>query len=230
MEQNTTHFKKSVLIDLYLFYILYFALILAERQLLRSGLFIISFPIELDLLETGAGFVLGSGIIIILTLLIKEKQYLIRVALATILVLGAAYISIFVNMKIFYPPFITTSPGDLNSLGEERWIRDLPYGLYADVYDQYLLQDIHVNPNINNYDELARTYRFGVYLKTRQNVPSSITKEQFAGIEEIPKTEYLLHQKEGSEYRLYRVNEGEKILITTFDNITLFIPMDYIKE
>lgn len=102
--------------------------------------------------------------------------------------------------------------------------------MYADVYDQYLLHDVYVNPKIDNYEELKRIYRFGVNLKQSQDVPTSINQQQFARIEEISSAEYSVYQNNDIEYRLYHIKELDDILLTTFDNITLFVPLDLITE
>ena len=229
MPQKISHIKKSILINLYLFYILYFALVLAERQVLRSGLLGFSLAKKPDLLETAAGFAIGSFLVIALTRLLKERQGFLRVFMISGLILGSIFLNVF-NSKLFFPLYTVTNPGDLNSLGKQRWDRILPYEMYADVYDQYLLHDVYVNPKIDNYEELKRIYRFGVNLKQSQDMPTSINQQQFARIEEISSAEYSVYQNNDIEYRLYHIKELDDILITTFDNITLFVPLDLITE
>ena len=61
-------------------------------------------------------------------------------------------------------------------------------------------------------------------------MPTSINQQQFARIEEISSAEYSVYQNNDIEYRLYHIKELDDILITTFDNITLFVPLDLITE
>lgn len=115
MPQKISHIKKSILINLYLFYILYFALVLAERQVLRSGLLGFSLAKKPDLLETAAGFAIGSFLVIALTRLLKERQGFLRVFMISGLILGSIFLNVF-NSKLFFPLYAVTNPGDLTHL------------------------------------------------------------------------------------------------------------------
>ena len=224
MQKPTDKNKKSIFLNLFLFNILYLGLFLIDRQLIKQGLLDIQLPIKLDLLTTLAGFIIGSGLIIVLSAILIKKQHYLRILLVSIFVLGAIVINRHVNKNIFFPPYTTYVYGDLDALGKKEWSHDYSYAMYSTSFEKYYLQTIVLNPEIKNLDEFQRLERFGNQVRESTGVPVSINSLQFAQLEETYGNDYLLISENELEYRFYDVNPDEEILLSTHKNIILFVP------
>ena len=224
MQKPTDINKKSVFLNLFLFNFLYLGLILIDRQLIKQGLLDIQLPIKLDLLTTLAGFIIGSGLIIVLSAILIKKQHYLRILLVSIFVLGAIVINRHVNKNIFFPPYTTYVYGDLDALGKKEWSHDYSYAMYSTSFEKYYLQTIVLNPEIKNLDEFQRLERFGNQVRESTGVPVSINSLQFAQLEETYGNDYLLISENELEYRFYDANPDEEILLSTHKNIILFVP------
>ncbi|MCJ7734089.1 MAG: hypothetical protein MUP11_06035 [Anaerolineales bacterium] len=230
MSVKNTPSKKSLFINLFLFYIVYFALILGERQLVRKGYLGFTLPFEMDILKSVGFFVLGSILVVGITMILVNQQWILRFVLTASLLLGAIYINYFLYHDLYYLPFFTTAVGDLDALGRRYWQRDYAFEMYSAVYGKYYQHTIIVNPDINNYKELSRIQRFGVYIKQSEIVPAMINQETFSRIEESGEDDYLGITKNNIEYRLYEVGINDDIILTTYNGIILFLPSELIAD
>ncbi len=130
--------RQSLQVNLFIFYVLYFFLIMVEKQILRSGLLGFKFPNKIGITEYAIGFIAGTAIISLLTLVLNSHQYLVRISLMVFLFSSAIYINYF-NSKLFYPPFTVIKNNDLDLLAEHHWHRSLPFDLYDILSDEYPL-------------------------------------------------------------------------------------------
>jgi len=229
MQEISRENKKSVLLNLFLFYILYFALILTEKQLLRKGLFGFRLSFELDIFKTIGGFVLGSIIVIGFSLLFKKRDWLLRLALFSVLILGSIFLN-YTLFRFYYPPFTTTRSGDLQTLGEERWQHDYPFDLLTTAHEKYYLHSISINPEIENYDELSRIRYFGIYLTESNAVPAELSEEQYSLVTESLDGAFEEFSIGDINYRLYDSKPDKYLALTRFENTILFIPGDSINK
>lgn len=224
MQKPTDNNNKSVFLNLFLFNFLYLGLILIDRQLIKQGLLDVQLPIKLDLLTTLAGFIIGSGLIIILSAILIKKQHYLRILLVSIFVLGAIVINRHINKNIFFPPYTTYVYGDLDALGNKEWSHDYSYAMYSTSFEKYYLQTVVINPGIENLDEFKRLERFGFHVIESTGVPVSLNSIQFAQLEETYGNDYLLIKEDGFEYRFYDVNPNEEILLSLHHDMILFVP------
>ena len=229
MQKKNQELMKSTLINLYLFYILYFALVLAERQILRKGYLNFQLPFRLDALETIAVMVFGSILVTVLSILFKNRTWVLSLVTISILVLGSIYLNYFL-FRFYYPPFITTAPGDLNTLGEERWQHDYPYQVLSAVYDTYYQRTIYINPEIDNFDELSRVLRFGVDLTVSSIYPSSLSEAQYTTINGHNGINSQKFISNGTTYLLYEVQPEKDLVLVRYDDKIIFLPEELVRE
>lgn len=175
-----------------------------------------------------------SGLIIItlIAILLKNKAIYLGFLLIAILLTGSITINFLnINNEDYFPPYVTTEPGDFYTLGKKRWKKEFPYKIYYTCHDEYLLQTINVNPEIENFLELSRINGFGVYLNPSKIYPASLTDDQFDLMTQNDRAGFVSASRQGLEFRLYGSNDpNEDILLTTYKNIILFIPQGLISE
>lgn len=230
MQRSTKHNHKSVLLNLVLFSFFYYGFILTERQMIRKGLLDIQLPFQLDLLATLAGFIIGSGIIILLSVIFIKKQPYLRILLITLLLTGGILCNQYINKKIFFPPYSTFTYGDIDKLGEKRWTHDYPYAMYSAMYEKYYLQTVLINPEIDALEELKRIERFGITVRESSQTPSDLLSPQFDMLEKTYGDSYFLITRDDLEYRLYDLPPTEKIVLTRYKDMILFVPEKFFTE
>ena len=230
MLEGISKARKDSLINIYLFFVLYLALIAIEKQLLRTDLVAIKLPFQPGPLVILAGFIGGSVLILLLTHYLGEKQKILRGLLITILLFGAILGNRQISLKIFYPPFDKLPAGNLEKLGKKNWQHDYPYGALSTAYDMYYLQRVLVNPDLIELEELSRVYRFGVNLVESPAVSGSLTEAQLNNIEVQYGSNYQAYSNDGIEYRLYDAEPDEDIFLVPVGDLVLFIPAESIME
>lgn len=221
--------KKSIQITLYLFYSFYFALILLARKILRPGILNFTLPFKIDITETFFGFALGTIFIVIFSILFQNKEWIFRIILVAGFLLGSISINYFLY-SFYFPPYSTTAPGDLAELGNQRWKNDYSFEMFSSLFNKYYLHTVVVNPGINNYKELSRASGFGVYWKTSNEIPQSLSHDSFTEIENTLSNDYVGFSEDDIEYRLYEAGNTDRIALTTYDSMILFIPEQLISE
>ena len=229
MQQDKKQTKEKILLNLFLFNILYFASIFAEQQLLRKGYPSFQLPFDMNIMEFFALLIPGSIIVTGISLMLIKRAWIFRAVIISVLILS----SIFFNYRLFQfysTPFTTTRPGDLETLGENYWQHDYPYAVLSTIYEKYYLHRVFINPEIDNLDELSRVIRFGVNLIESRGVPVSINGDQFSRLEETMGDNFLQISQNDKVYRLYDVKSGEDLLITLADNMILFLPRDLLTD
>lgn len=227
MQHSDNLNKNFILLNLFFFNILYFALILMEKQLLRKGFFDFQFPFKIDIIITIGGLILGSILIMGASLLLKKRDWVLRLALFSCLIVGSIYLN-YGLFRFYYPPFVTTQPGDLLALGEERWQHDYPFTLLSTAYEKYYLHTISINPKIENFDELSRIRMFGIYLNESNAIPANLSADQFSLIAESLGDAYEQFSRDDINYRLYDIGQNMDLALTRFENTILFVPRDLI--
>jgi hypothetical protein len=220
--------KKSILLNLGLFSALYFGLVLLERQVLRRGYLGFSLPFKLGLMGTIGGFALGALLVVALSILLQDRGWILRLILLGSLVVGSVYLNYFL-FRFYFPPADVTSPGNLALVGELRWQHDYPYEMYAAAFEKYYLRKITANPDLENYPELSRIARFGVYLVESAKVPATLSEGQFLQIEDSQASFEPFLAENGQEIRLYDPGAGD-LLLTSYNNLILVIPQDWLGE
>jgi hypothetical protein len=218
--------KETLLLNLYLFYILYFALILTEKQLIRAGLFGFVLPIKIGLYEIFIGFTIGTGLITILSMVLIRYQHIIRIFLLVLLVGFTISINYYLYTELTYPPYALVQKGSLNQLAEKRWNRSLPYDLAWDISETYPLARLHINPSIVNYSQLQKISRFGVYIIQSNEILNDLSDELYYILEDKTNSEYSKYQNGGIEYRLYNTDpKNNALFLTSYNNIIIIAPL-----
>lgn len=229
MNQTINTTKRMILSNLFLFNTLYIALILADRQLLRRGYLGFQLPFKIGVMGSLAGLVLGSVIVTGVSLLIKKRTWILRLVFLSSLVLISLFLNYFL-FQFYYPPFTITQPGDLQTLGENNWHHDYPYSVLTSIYEKYYLQTVFINPTIANYDELSRVKQFGIILNVSLEVPTSLNDNQLAKLTDSLEENFEQISENGFEYRLYDVKPDQDLLLTSSENLILFVPKELFTE
>ncbi len=230
MLDGTSKARKDSIINIYLFFVLYLALVAIEKQLLRTDLVSFKLPFQPGPLVILAGFIGGSVLVLLLTHFLGENQKILRGSLITILLLGAILGNRQISLKIFYPPFDKLPAGNLEKLGKKNWQHDYPYAALSTAYDMYYLQRVLINPDLIELEELSRVYRFGVNLVESASAPDRLTEAQLNNIEVQYGNNYQTFSNEGIEYRLYDAEPDQDLLLVPAGNLVLFIPAESILE
>lgn len=229
MQSTKSLNKKSLFLNLFLFYILYFAFSFTERKLIRKGFIGFKLPFKLDIMEALAGFILGSILIIGLSFILRNRGWILKVLLSTILIVGSIGHNIFL-LSFYYPPFSITESGDLDEIGEKRWFNDHAYEMFSSLHDKYYLHTIISNPGITNRDELYRAVGFGLYWQYSKEVPTNIDQNTYLKVENRLGDSFVSIKTEDYEYRLYDAGNTDRLVLTTYQDIILFLPEDIFTE
>lgn len=225
MSKETVSIVKNTRTNLAIFSLIYSALVLTEKQVIRRGYLGFQLPFKLDALEVIAGFIAGSILITLLSVLIKKSSRLLQMIMILSFLLGTIYINLYL-FRFYYPPFSKLTIGDLDSLGANKWTHDFPYELYAGAYQKYYLATILLNPNIEDYQELARLERYGLTFKSDKGIPAQLNQSQFEDLEHERGNNYQETIANDVTFRFYDLNADEQLGLTRYGNMILFIPLE----
>ncbi len=218
--------KDTLFLNLFLFYILYYALILTEKQLIRTGLLGFVLPIKIGLYEYFIGFTIGTGLITILSMVLIRYQNIIRIFLLVLIMGFTISINYYLYTELTYPPYTLVQKGSLNQLAEKRWNRSLPYDLVWDISETYPLARLHINPSIDNYSQLQKISRFGVYIIESNEILIDLSDELYNNLEDKPNSGYTIYQNGGIEYRIYNTDpKNNELFLTSYNNIIIIAPL-----
>jgi hypothetical protein len=213
---------------LYSFSLAFFALLLGLLLIQKSARWSAIVPIPFTILEFAVFFVVGAIMVIALTYVMKDRWKYLNMACILFLLVGAVCLNLFNMYRI--PTYLITAPGDLRSLGVQRWHKP-PYEVYQTAYEQYFLRRILVHPELLDFVDLARIGRFGIYLEVSEDSPDALTALQFARIDAMDDPVYVLYTHDNLQYRLYETTDSyDDIVLTRYGNTILFIPMSLIEE
>lgn len=229
MLQFSTSSQKNIFQNLFLFNIFYFTLILTEKQLVRKGYLGFTLPLKLDVLEALVGLALGSFAIILITLVLSDHGWILRLILIGGLLGGSIFLNYFL-FRFYYPPFSVTPSGDLLVLGETRWKNTFSYQFYTAISENYYLQTITANPGLEEYQELTRFVSFGTYLEESQTVPTHLTEGQFSNFDMEKSSAPLIIKDGGQEYWLYPSEGGTDLILSRYMDAILIFPENWITE
>lgn len=180
------------------------------------------------------GYFIGLFGIFILSITSKTIIKYINGLFIIFVLFGSIYINGYnleFNEDVRIPLIFIVEPGVLNDLAAQRWKREIPFDVYYSVFEEYPLMVVNINPNIPNYQELRRIQGFGVYIDQNNDAPISLTSLQYTRIRENEDLYYSQVWDGEFEYLLYKIGEDPgEILLTTYNNKILFLPIGLISE
>ena len=217
--------RQSLQVNLFLFYVFYFFSIMVEKQIVRSGLLGFKFPTKIGIPEYAIGFIAGTAIISLLTLVLNSHQYLVRISLMVLLFSSTIFINYF-NSRLFYPPFTEIAYNDLGRLAEHHWNRLLPFDLYDILSDEYPLAEINLNPALEDFDLFRQIGNLGLYVRITDSIPSQLSTDQFVYLEMNTLPSYSEIKQQEITYRIYYSDQkDDEIFLTQYKNIIIIAPL-----